>query len=103
MKNNLIFLIVLIALLVTGLGALYYQYQSGQFELGRSDLAASPTPIQTASPSPNQDNTQEAGTNSVQPEQDVENMPTVSENDDLDTIQQELNETEILEETFNDL
>lgn len=102
MKNNALFLAVMIALLVIGLGALYYQYQAGEFETSRLEMAAEPTPSQEVviSPEPEPQVTEPAD-----PSQDdlIESMPEVSDDMDLETIQQELEETRIPEEDFSDL
>ncbi len=100
MKNNALFLVTMIALLIVGLGALYYQYRAGEFEDGRLEMTASPAPTQQVMPT----ETPQEGTASAQTQdEELETMPTVSEETDLDTIEQELEETQILEEDFSDL
>lgn len=98
MKNNTLFLIVMLALLITGLGALYYQYQMGELELGSSDLTA--TPVPTARVEQKADTATPAATET---DAGLEQMPTVSDSTDLETIEQELEGTIILEENFSDL
>ncbi len=98
MKNNTLFLVVMLALLITGLGALYYQYQMGELELGSSDLTA--TPVPTTRVEQERDTATSAATET---DSELEEMPNVSENTELETIEEELEGTVILEEDFSDL
>ena len=104
MKNNALFLLVMIALLITGLGALYYQYSIGEFNFGINDMAEQTDVVDTqesvvdneASPAAQETPT---ATDNAQ----LEAVPSVSTANDLETLQQELEATEILDEDFSDL
>ena len=104
MKNNALFLLVMIALLITGLGALYYQYSIGEFSFGINDMAEQTDSIDTqesvesseASPAAQETPT---ATNDAQ----LEAIPSVGTANDLETLQQELEATEILDEDFSNL
>ncbi len=96
MKKNAVFLLVLAALLVTALGALYYQYQQGELSYDLDEVIDEPIESETSAP-PAQE--------SIDSEADVEleMIPPLSIDDSLETIQQELEETVILEEDLSDL
>jgi hypothetical protein len=96
MKKNALFLLVLAALLVTALGALYYQYQQGELALETQDYVEETTVVDQE-PAPFQDETVEEA------DSELEEIPPLSVDDSLETIQQELEETEILEEDLSDL
>lgn len=100
MKNNLLFLVVLISLLIIGLGALFYVYR---FEDSSTDLeTATQEVIITTDEDLTDQNSQE---DNYQEEinQQLNAQPEVSQDDSLETIQQELENTVIFEENFGDL
>ncbi len=96
MKKNALFLLVLAALLVTALGALYYQYQQGELSLETQEVIEEP-PIVDQEPAPVQEEVAE------ETDSELEAVPPLSIDDSLETIQQELEETVILEEDLSDL
>lgn len=106
MKNNLLFLLVLVSLFATAMGALYYQYRFGNLYQEK----ATDTTVLEQTEIPNvidQSDTAEDSSpeSSLTPLTDeaVEAMPTVSADDDLNTLKQELDDTIILEEDFSNL
>jgi hypothetical protein len=97
MKNNLLFILVLVALFATALGALYYQYRFGDFGQEITEEAVVEDQdilLETEVATP-------AG--ELAEDEELQAMPEVSESDELDVILQELEETVILEEDFADL
>ncbi|KUK79592.1 MAG: hypothetical protein XD95_0276 [Microgenomates bacterium 39_7] len=97
MKKNAIFLLVLAALLVTALGALYYQYQQGELSYETEEVIEEPTTSETVPFFEESD--QMAG----ESDDELDSIPPLSIDDSLETIQQELEETVILEEDLSDL
>ncbi len=93
MKNNLLFLIVLIALLTIGFGALFYVYRFGGFEADYEPTTEE-AKIERAEDLPSEEELIE---------QELDSQPEISNDDDLETIWQELEETVILEEDFSDI
>ncbi len=99
MKNNLLFLLVLVALFLTAMGALYYQYRFGEF----AQLEEVTTEIEVVEETPAPETVEPEAELSPAPDEELEAQPTLSADDDLETIQTELEQTEILEEDFSDL
>lgn len=95
MKNNLLFILVLVALFATALGALYYQYRFGDFgQEITEEVVVEDREIMPET---------EVTTEEYAEDEELQAMPEVSESDELDVILQELEETVILEEDFTDL
>lgn len=96
MKNNVFFLLALFSLLIIILGILFYQYQARQLSLQLYQSPSEDLLIETADD--NSDSIIPASTENPF----IEQAP-LSDQTDLETIQQELHETIILEEEFSDL
>ncbi len=103
MKRDSTLIILLVSFLLIFSGA-YIFLESKQDKLNESaQTSATPTP----SPQGAKDDTATDAAD-TQPatgsaDEELEAMPTVSEEVDLDTIEQELDETQILEEDFSEL
>lgn len=96
MKNNTVFFLVLVVLLILALGALFYQYQAGDWatqlqehtqEIERNDDDDSKTKFENFEG-------EELPTN----DDELEAVPTVSEDNTLDVILDEIDQTDILED-----
>ena len=104
MKNNALFLLVMIALLITGLGALYYQYSIGEFNFGVDDMTKQTNVTTTQEPTADNEASPAAQeTPTATSDAQLEAIPSVGTTDDLETLQQELEATEIFDEDFGDL
>lgn len=98
MKNNLLFLLVLVALFATALGALYYQYQFGDLTQETTEEV-----LLIEEPDATTPDTTATDQKSLEAEPELEALPEISTADDLETIMEELDATVILEEDFSDL
>jgi|GEM_PF-3044340 len=94
MKNNLLFLIVLISLLLIGLGALFYVYNIEDTSSNLEPVTQEEVWIEDDSDFADQDELID---------QQLEAQGEVSDDDSLETIFQELENTIILEEDLGDL
>ena len=104
MKNNALFLLVMIALLITGLGALYYQYSIGEFNFGVDDMTKQTNVTTTQEPTADSEASPAAQeTPTATSDAQLEAIPSVGATDDLETLQQELEATEIFDEDFSNL
>lgn len=102
MKNNLLFLLILLVLFVTGLGAVYYQYRFGQLIPIQQETQEEETVeiknIDEITPA-----TEGSAAASQATDSDLEAVPSVSEDNSLEAIEQELESTQILQEDLGDL
>ena len=97
MKNNTIFFLVLVVLLVLALGSLFYQYQSGDWATqlqehtqeieGGDDATENETKLENFDDEDLEINKDE-----------TETVPTISEDNEFDVILDEIDQTVILEE-----
>lgn len=93
MKNNLLYIVVLICFLLIGLGALYYVYQVDDTDV---------TPVETVREF-TVETTEDFSDEGALINQQLEAQGEISDDDSLETIQQELDNTVIFEEDFGDL